>query len=367
MQCQTCGAIFPESWGNVRCEHTRPNHDYRAKKKTGPNSGKHTIEKRYNSASNLWSEIHQLLADRIESGEWDAQEIKSWHDNNWSQRIPAFGCNCQKHWETLSQKIDWTTAQSAYESLFVLHNRVSRDFASKPEITREQCDALYLQQPSLDDCAVAVTSLAPNRLDRQTECLNTWKRFGLSIVAIQSTHEIDQIYSDYPQLSNILPTYSGDTIPTIAEMVKVATQHHDRILLLNADIEIHGQQRILRDAIAGGTVIGVRHNYARYWWQSSQEQWGIDAFSFDVASANQLPDLPFRIGKPWWDYWLLDYFRNKPMEWIVEPLFFHRDHEATWSEKDWDDYGKVFASYHGRAYSRRDVAEFRRQFPHFSG
>ena len=315
---------------------------------------------------NAWQVIHQRFADCIESGDWYADHQKAWHDNEFLELIPACG-QCRKHWAVLSQAINWTTAQTAYDSLYVLHNRVSREFAGKPDITREQCDSLYLRHPSLDDCVVAVTSLAPNRLDRQTECLNSWKRFGLSTIAIQSGHECDEIRATYPQLANVLPTYSGDPIPTIAEMVKIGTQHADRVLLINADVEIHGQQRILRDAIANGAVIGVRHNYARYWWQSSREQWGIDAFSFDVASANQLPDLPFQIGKPWWDYWLLDYFRTNRNSWIVEPLFFHRDHGTTWTDSDWEKYGKTFAKYHGRSYSRAEIGEFRGQFPFFGG
>jgi hypothetical protein len=311
---------------------------------------------------NAWVVIHQRFADCIESGKWNAAEQRQWYEAEWDELISSCG-QCRKNWNEIDDSIDWQTAQSAYDSLFNLHNRVSREHAGKSEITREQCDSLYLQQASLDKTIVAVTSLAPDRLERQTECLNTWRRFGLSILAVQPKQECNKIRDEYPQLSDVVPIHSGSP-PTISGIIKAGLVHSDQILLINSDIEIHGQQSILKKALNHGMAIGVRHNYTRHWWQSERENLGIDAFSFDRKSAKKLPNTPFRIGKPWWDYWVLDHFRKVNQSWIAEPLFFHRHHSPSWNDDDWDNYGNEFAKIHGKKYTRETVGEFRRQFPH---
>lgn len=307
---------------------------------------------------NAWRVIHQRFANCIEAGSWNAESEKAWYEETWKPLIPGCG-SCRAHWAELEKLIDWTTAQTAYDSLYVLHNRVSREFANKPEISREYCDALYLQQPSLDDCVVAVTSLAPNRFERQNECLNSWKRFGLSIIAVQS--ELDDV-SQYPQLSEVVRIGNPSPAPSVSQMLCVA--RGKPVLLINSDIEIHGKQSLLRTAIEAGSVIGLRHNYNRHWWLSTRDQWGFDAFVVHPEKVRQIEPQAFQIGKPWWDYWLADQLRTDAHTFIAEPLFFHRDHEATWTDADWEFYGDEFAKIHGRKYSRKDVAEFRSQFPY---
>ena len=53
--------------------------------------------------------------------------------------------------------------------------------------------------------------------------------------------------------------------------------------------------------------------------------------------AETVPDLPFTIGQPVWDYWIPHHFRRLGYEvhWMREPLLFHARHDIQWSREDW--------------------------------
>jgi hypothetical protein len=53
--------------------------------------------------------------------------------------------------------------------------------------------------------------------------------------------------------------------------------------------------------------------------------------------AETVPDLPFTIGQPVWDYWLPHHFRSLgyAFHWLREPLLFHVRHDVQWSRQDW--------------------------------
>jgi len=307
---------------------------------------------------NAWTIAHSHIADCIQSGQWNEAAEREWYRTEFLPLVPK-SC-CSDSWGPIAAKLDWSTAEAAFRSFWLAHNEVSTKHAGKPAIAYEQCRALYLPQPSMDDCCVAVTSLAPNRLERQTVCLDSWKRAGLTIHAVQSANE--ELKEEYPQVSSW--SISGDSgPPRINALAKVATQTGSVALLINADVEIHGEQRLIREAIASGTLIGVRHNYDSQWWQSKPEQWGMDAFSFTPEAALRLPNLDLRIGRPVWDYWILDYFKSSQMNWICEPLFFHKTHELGWSAEDFKA-GFEKLQQAGSAIDQPYGAVFRKSFPY---
>jgi len=306
--------------------------------------------------------IHQRYADAIESGRWNRCEEMEWYRKTWWRMIPS-GCGCKESWIKITDAIpiDFTSAETAFQSLWLLHNEVSANHAKKPEISYELCRALYCKQPNMDDCCYAVTSLSPNRTEHQTLCLNTWKRAGLTIFAVQSVSEVQALKPLYPQVATwCIESMSGP--PTINRLADIATTTGRTVLVINSDIEIHGEQRLIREAVAAGTLIGIRHNYDSQWWINNREGWGVDVFGVSPFHAAKLPRLPLQIGRPVWDYALLDYFNDKPQKWIGEPLFFHRNHKCNWNGSDWDENAAIVEKAIGLKLSRSDVS-FRRQFP----
>lgn len=199
--------------------------------------------------------------------------------------------------------------------------------------------------PPINDF-VAVTSLSqkPFHLPRQSVCLDTWKAFGLEIVAVNSTEEITQLRSLYPQVDHWhvcegkTTTFEANNTPRITALTDVAITRDQPILLLNSDIEIHGAQSRLLDALAPGCLtIGIRHNYQTNWWAGGRERAGLDAFYIEPDFARSLPRLDMGVGKPAWDYWLpLHAIRSGvPTRWIGYGLFFHQSHRVLWSRKDY--------------------------------
>lgn len=89
------------------------------------------------STTQLWLNIHSKLGEYIKNNNWDAEECINWYEISWKPFIPA--C-CSKNFEELLLEfpIDWATAETAFKSLWKLHNEVSTRHANKPTLTLEE-------------------------------------------------------------------------------------------------------------------------------------------------------------------------------------------------------------------------------------
>ena len=296
---------------------------------------------------NPWVLIHTHLAERILGDEpWNPSTEILWYSSKFMPLIPRGTCGCEDHWAPISKTLNWSSAEAAFKSFWRAHNEVSEQHAKKPTITYEHCRALYLPQPSMDDCCIAVTSLSPTRLARQTECLDSWKKVGFTIAAVQA--EDEDLQEQYPQVSHWY-THPAAGPPTINAIADVATTLDTPILIINSDIEIHGEQRLIREAMApGGTLVGVRHNYDDLWWTGEAEQWGLDVFGILPGFARTMPRLALHIGRPMWDYWVPHHAKltGSTKYWIKEPLFFHKKHALNWTQEDWQAGADVFMKHY---------------------
>jgi hypothetical protein len=229
------------------------------------------------------------------------------------------------------------------------HNFVNAKLG-KPLVPLTNAKTLYPQcvfgkQPSIADL-VAVTSLAPHRLDRQAVCLDSWKQLGLSIVSVNSQAEIENIGSEYSQVDQWIVASDPDCkTQRINTLLDVATSLQTPILLINADIEIYGDQSRLVDLVSQRkSAVGVRHNYDDHPGDAKVEPWGIDAFLVYPDQVAKLSKVNFSIGKPMWDYWLpWELEKISKLEWITAPYFFHKSHELAWNAVECESAHKDFA------------------------
>jgi hypothetical protein len=167
---------------------------------------------------------------------------------------------------------------------------------------------------------VAVTSLSPNpeRAARQSLCLQSWRDIGLEVITVDTESK--------PRIKALLDAGSATGLP---------------FLLINADIEMYGDHKLIEAAIVHPEklTIGIRYNHApdAARGRSRKETAGLDAFLMTPEMAATVPDLPFTIGQPVWDYWLPYHFRSLgyAFHWIDSPLLFHATHEIQWSREDW--------------------------------
>jgi hypothetical protein len=326
--CENCGKVYQSNVTPLRC-------------RCGGITGATSEIVR----PNAWVTIHSRYAVAIESGQWSETVERHWLDNEFSRLVPCGSCGTK--WLSLSATINLSTAEDAFRTTWQAHNTVSTDHVqpAKQPLTYDHCRALYLQQPSMDDCCIAVTSLSllPNHLAVQNTCLDTWKRAGFTIHSKNRSDDIDQLKQTYPQVSHWhicddVPTEYQTKTQSIHALAQTAAEIGQRIMLINSDIEIHGEQRIIREAVEDGAVlVGIRHDYAQQWWLGSRFIWGLDAFTFTPDQARALPYDPYAIGKPVWDYWLPQWFRTigQRMTFIGEPLFFHKLHKTNWNLQEW--------------------------------
>lgn len=228
---------------------------------------------------------------------------------------------------------------------------------------------------SLDRYVLAVTSLSPSQkaLQRQTAALNSWVQFGLSIVAVQRGEEVASLRSVYPQVGTWIKCeesrglYARET-QLIKNLAMVANQTGRSALLINSDIEIYGRQDDLlsRLELPKSLVVGIRFNYAASGTHAYREKYGLDVFVLTPAMARSLPDSPLSIGRPVWDYWLPAHFQSLgySMEFIGDPLFFHRAHCVNWTQDEWMLGAQWLESKYGEdVFSVATCVDFRQRLP----
>jgi hypothetical protein len=192
----------------------------------------------------------------------------------------------------------------------------------------------------------AITSLNPNpkRWDRQRKCLESWVRYGLPVTVVNTQAEIDGF--TLPEgvtaiaCENMTTLYDRQT-QFVSSLVRVGRETGMPFMLINSDIEIHGSTDLLDAALAlpETLTIGIRYNHPETSSikHATRELSGLDVFLMTPQMAATIPEAPFGIGKPVWDYWLPAHFRKEGIQfnWIKQPLFCHERHKIGWTKREW--------------------------------
>jgi len=201
---------------------------------------------------------------------------------------------------------------------------------------------------------VAVTSINPNpaRWPRQLQCVESWLRIGLPVITVNTSEELDRL--NLPAgvtgvVCNTLSAIYDRPTQLITSLSRAGAATGLPTLLINSDIEIHGPVECLETALQASDklTIGVRYNHHAGQARplAVREPSGLDCFLLSPAMLAAIPDAPFAVGKPVWDYWLPHAVRSQghKFHWINEPLFFHESHTLGWSHAEWEIGAKVFA------------------------
>lgn len=216
------------------------------------------------------------------------------------------------------------------------------------ELTNNQMNQLPMlvdrKQGDIDGL-VAVTSLTmgEEKRERQQKCLDSWRRLGLRIVAVQLPGQIEQLQPYFPAVEFVMTNRSHAEYQRvlIKDHAMQAVRLQTPVMLINSDIEIYQN----RDEFVSQWVdvpddtmqFGVRWNYHSSLRHADEEQWGIDAFRFTPQTAEQLPDYGFGIGLPVWDFWLPWHHKRVnqgKMRTDPRPVMFHQNHLLNWTVED---------------------------------
>ena len=208
-----------------------------------------------------------------------------------------------------------------------------------------------LTQPRIKG-VFADTSLSPKPQHRKKQpvVLESWRKFGLRIVAVNTSAEVEAMRAVYPQVNEWVKCDENDGFyskPTqrVNTLLNQAVVSGEAALLINSDIEIYGDQERFKELIEQRqNAVGIRRNYTVSPAGSRLEPYGLDAMLVFPEAARMVDETPYSIGRPFWDYWLTWMLMKNgtQLAWIGEKLFFHELHAIHWTSAEWMQGSKWF-------------------------
>lgn len=202
-----------------------------------------------------------------------------------------------------------------------------------------------------------VTSLSVKRIDRQKKCIQSWKQFGVPIIAVQSNDEAQQISDTYDNVSVVGTDLVGDrfNMPKcvrIKAMTRLAI--HESVLILNSDIEIRSDPGVFlnrwSDGDDGELKVGIRWDQMPKSKAAKMFKWGIDAFLITPKIDADLPDIGMTLGAPAWDYWIPYHLVTKQQYRVTTYKDFslvHEIHNRQWSDAAYQSGLKIMQEEYG--------------------
>lgn len=209
---------------------------------------------------------------------------------------------------------------------------------------------------------VFVTSVSPRGQERQQQAIQSWKRFGATVISVNTSNEISDAYPvDHWFENNVEVEWSDRKTQPIWVLANVATQLDRPVFIINSDIEVFGDTSSL-PMPDGRVVLGIRWNYDDDRSKASEFQWGFDVIGLTPDHARRLPaDFPFGIGQPVWDY-AAPLMMSGKFRVVHEPLFYHKNHTLNWSPEAWKQGASHFERLIGQPIDYGLTAKWRQQF-----
>lgn len=143
-----------------------------------------------------------------------------------------------------------------------------------------------------------VTSFSPSRIDAQKRAVETWRKLGVSISAVQCNGEDFAKQFEPDSIRYVEPNrYWSKPTPSITDVLTVA----DEFLYVNSDIELDSIDWFCPEDKS--LKVGIRTDYAKF--DSQLNKYGIDVFLFTSEMQEHLRNNLWALGIPGWDYWVV--------------------------------------------------------------
>lgn len=212
------------------------------------------------------------------------------------------------------------------------------------------CEAL-----GAEDCRnhfYLFTSIPPrlsgDKLAYQRDCIASWRSAGFKVASVNGSSEQQDV--DALDLGvEILPGTGAGKPAVIDLLAAIRTKGCRYAGIINSDCAIIRFADLackLRTALDRTLLCAERVDVDTNSVLQPEACSGLDAFFFDtsIMPANFSPT--FRIGEPWWDYWLpLTVARQGARVASLDiPLLTHKLHEPSWHREDWERIGRHFWS-----------------------
>lgn len=190
-----------------------------------------------------------------------------------------------------------------------------------------------------------VTSIGPNRIERQQKCIASWEAIGCSVTSVQSQGETALLQPLFPNVTFTETNKVGDKFRRpksvrVCELFKQAQRCN--VLVLNSDIEIRSTKEDFDKRWANPEFdelkLGIRWDEDPITGNIELLKWGIDCFLITPRIAARIDDIGMTIGCPAWDYWLPITLHTQYNYKIItnkQPELIHEIHEKNWSDKEY--------------------------------
>ena len=190
-----------------------------------------------------------------------------------------------------------------------------------------------------------VTSVGPNRIERQKQCIQSWLDVGCTITSVQSQGEAEIFKPLFPEVEFVETDLVGNLFrkPKLVRISALLQQAvRQNILILNSDIEVRCTPEVFKERWSTPQFdelkLGIRWDENPVTKEKKLLEWGIDAFLITPAIVRRLVDVGLSMGCPAWDYWipivLFDQYNFK-ITTNKEPELIHEEHPKNWSERDY--------------------------------
>jgi len=193
----------------------------------------------------------------------------------------------------------------------------------------------------------------------QQECIEGWMQLGAKVVAVNVAEELQWAHRTFPKVGLIpAPADSrshnnGRPLPYIHDLVQAAAVQAERQYcgVINSDIYLRDFDRhwpSIEPLLTGGLVVMRRMEMS---WPSQTAKgiypFGFDVFLMDRRMGAVIPESPFAVGIPWWDFWLplMGFLKGFNVHLVQTPIAYHLEHPAKWDQAQFIEYGAQLVAY----------------------
>jgi len=204
---------------------------------------------------------------------------------------------------------------------------------------------------------IIVTSIAPGNLEKQKAAITSWKVLGFSVVSLNSASEIEQLKSNYQDVTFQMvnrdaKTEVGKPLIYFDDILGYFREHPSKICgIVNSDIQLQADENfatwVLKEA-ENAVIFGSRIEIETLEQRRGElYDKGFDFFFFDSKYLKDFPASNFCLGLPWWDFCLplIAWQRGWTLKRLVTPIAYHLKHSVNYDNPNWQNYGIEFTKF----------------------
>ena len=207
---------------------------------------------------------------------------------------------------------------------------------------------------TMDDVVVA-TSLSPRQMARQAAAMSSWRDAGFTVVSLNVGAEAEALRReparpDLPIVTIDVDGFYGKPLPRVDDFIRYfrsLDRPYRYFGIINSDIAL-AEGESLREALRRETaalVFGRRTDVADFADAGgSPFENGYDYFFMSPEAVATLPESRFRIGAPWWDYWVpvVQLTAGRRAVQLPPSVVRHVRHGIAWNEAMLNEMGAHF-------------------------